>query len=396
MNLRGRLAGALLGILVVAASPGFGKSAGAAELRVAFGAGCHTGHRFDATGAILSSLTACLSRASGAPASDRLWVPGRGAHFAISAGIWAGFAIPETPRSYLPGYLLIREFPSPERRAFPTGVYIGYGFDEAWTTPSVARSAWINRASGASVRRHVVINGQYYYHVVDGVFAGLWVRAQGYYRSSMQMHYGPHPPACRVADVLTARRGYDSWSTSLLDTEFMVGSSYAPVDLVSTSTAGLNSGYSVRRHVVADLAAMASAARSAGRPIQLVSAFRSYASQVATFNGNVARYGYAYAIRRSARPGHSEHQLGTTLDITHAGGSAPWKYVDWATHPTGAWMRDNAWKFGFVMSYPKGAETRVCYDYEPWHYRYVGRQMAAQVRESGLTLREWIWRRFGR
>jgi zinc D-Ala-D-Ala carboxypeptidase len=47
------------------------------------------------------------------------------------------------------------------------------------------------------------------------------------------------------------------------------------------------------------------------------------------------------------------------------------------------------------MSYSKGGESRHCYDYEPWHYRYVGREHAANVRLSGLTLREWIWRRFG-
>jgi D-alanyl-D-alanine carboxypeptidase len=275
-------------------------------------------------------------------------------------------------------------------------VYLGYAFDEAWSTATVARSAWINRTSGASVSRHAVINGRYHYLVVDGIFAGLWVPAQGYHWTGPQMHYGPNPPSCRVADVPTARRGYEHWASSLLDTEYMLGSTYAPSDLVSTSTLGLNGGHAVRRHVAADLAAMAAAARAAGRPIQVVSAHRSYAAQATIFNDNVARYGYDYAVRRSARPGHSEHQLGTTLDVTHAGGAIPWSYADWATHPTGAWMRDNAWRYGFLMSYPKGAETRVCYDYEPWHYRYVGRQLAAQVRESGLTLREWIWRRYGR
>jgi D-alanyl-D-alanine carboxypeptidase len=397
MTFRRRLAAAFVGAVLLvsglASAPG---AAGAAELRIAFAAGCHTGHRFDPSGAITATLTACLSRPSGAPANARSWISGRGVHFAISAGIWAGYAIPETPRSHLPGYLLVQEFPVPERRVFPTGVYIGYTFDEAWTTPAVTRSAWINRASGASVVRHAVINGQYHYLVADGMFAGLWVRAQGYSRSSFQMHYGPHPPSCRVADVLTARRTYEHWGTSLLDTEYMLTSGYAPADRVSTSTVGLNGGHTVRGHVAPDLRAMAAAARAAGRPIQIVSAYRSYATQVAVFNDNVARYGYAYALRRSARPGHSEHQLGTTLDVTHAGGLIPWSYTDWATHPTGAWMRDNAWRYGFVMSYPKGSEAKTCYDYEPWHYRYVGRTMAAQVRESGLTLREWIWRRYGR
>ncbi|MGH2444570.1 MAG: D-alanyl-D-alanine carboxypeptidase family protein, partial [Candidatus Limnocylindria bacterium] len=202
-------------------------------------------------------------------------------------------------------------------------------------------------------------------------------------------------PACRYDDVLTSRHALDDWNRTMLDTIFMLPSGYGPADLVRTSIAGVNGGHSVRRIAAADLVAMASAARAAGRPIAIVSAFRSYAAQVTTFNQNVARYGLELALRRSARPGHSEHQLGTTLDVTHSGGAIPWSYHDWATHPTGAWMRDNAWRFGFVMSYPKGSFDTTCYDYEPWHYRYVGREMARLVRLSGLTLREVIWRLHG-
>ena len=58
----------------------------------------------------------------------------------------------------------------------------------------------------------------------------------------------------------------------------------------------------------------------------------------------------------------------------------------------GAWLRVNAWKYGFVMSYPKGKTAVTCYQYEPWHYRYVGRTRARLIRSSGLTLREFLWR----
>ena len=202
-------------------------------------------------------------------------------------------------------------------------------------------------------------------------------------------------PTCRYDDVLTARHALDAWNTSLLDTTYMLPADYHPNDLVSTSPAGAGGGHSIRRLVVSDLAAMLSAARGAGRPISIVSAFRSYAAQETTFAQNVAKYGRELALRRSARPGHSEHQLGTTIDVTHAGGAAAWNYRDWAAHPTGAWMRDNAWRYGFVMSYPKGSFATVCYDYEPWHYRYVGRPMAADLRATGLTPREFLWRVHG-
>ena len=54
-------------------------------------------------------------------------------------------------------------------------------------------------------------------------------------------------------------------------------------------------------------------------------------------------------------------------------------------------MEANAWRYGFAMSYPRNSFAKVCYDYEPWHYRYLGRTVAKQVRDSTLTLREWLW-----
>ena len=54
-------------------------------------------------------------------------------------------------------------------------------------------------------------------------------------------------------------------------------------------------------------------------------------------------------------------------------------------------MKANAWKYGWVMSYPKGKSAKTCYQYEPWHYRYVGRANAKSIHASGLTTRQWIW-----
>ena len=136
---------------------------------------------------------------------------------------------------------------------------------------------------------------------------------------------------------------------------------------------------------------MAAAARRAGARFVVQSAFRSYATQKATFDYWVRVHGRAVALQESARAGHSEHQLGTAVDFRSYGGSAPWNYTDWATTKAGAWLKGNAWKYGFVMSYPKGKTTVTCYTYEPWHYRYVGRTRAATIRASGLTLREFLW-----
>lgn len=200
-------------------------------------------------------------------------------------------------------------------------------------------------------------------------------------------------PACRYADLLTRDRSYSDWSRSLLDTIYRLSSAYAPADLVSTAGAGLDGGYSVRRHVLADLTAMANAARAAGAPLAVQSAYRSYSWQVSVFWYWVRVDGYAAALRTSARPGHSEHQLGTALDFRSYGFTrAPWDYADWGATRAGSWLRANAWKYGFLMSYPSGKSALTCYSYEPWHYRYVGRVQAKAVHDSALTLREWIWR----
>jgi D-alanyl-D-alanine carboxypeptidase len=199
-------------------------------------------------------------------------------------------------------------------------------------------------------------------------------------------------PSCRVADVLTARRAYTDWNRTILDTTFRLSSGYAPKDLRSTANAGLNSGHTVRLLVIADLKAMAAAARRAGARLAVQSAYRSYATQRSTFSYWTRVSGYAAALKSSARAGHSEHQLGTTVDFRSYGGSAPWYYADWGRTKAGAWLRTNAWKYGFIMSYPKGKTTQTCYAYEPWHFRYVGRAVAAKVRASGLTLRDYLWR----
>ncbi len=201
----------------------------------------------------------------------------------------------------------------------------------------------------------------------------------------------PALPSCRLADTLTRHRSLADWNRSLLDLTYRLSSSYKPTDLRSTSNAGLNGGYSVRRAVIADLRAMASAARLAGARFSVQSAYRSYATQKATFDYWVRVDGYAKAVKESARAGHSEHQLGTTLDFRSYGGPAPWDSLDWATTRAGKWLKANAHRYGFVMSYPKGQVSVTCYSYEPWHYRYVGRARAARIRASGLTLREYLW-----
>jgi len=202
-------------------------------------------------------------------------------------------------------------------------------------------------------------------------------------------------PKCSYAELPTPLSSLADWNLTLADTAYALPVGYAPYDLVSAAPAGFYGGNVVRSVMLPDLTAMAAAAAKAGAPLALLSSYRAYDTQVYTFWHWVNELGYSQALLSSARPGHSEHQLGLAIDFKAAGGPDPWAYYDWARDtPAGAWLDANAWQFGFVMSYPKGKSPSVtCYGYEPWHYRYVGRAEAADIEASGLTTREWLWQR---
>ena len=187
---------------------------------------------------------------------------------------------------------------------------------------------------------------------------------------------GPVGP-CRVDDVLTPHRDPDDWARTLLDPEFRLAAEDVPGDLVAIRDRRIGEG-SLRAFVLDDLGSMAADAAAAGAPFRITSAFRSHAQQVRTFDSLAAAYGRDEALRAAARPGHSEHQLGTTIDVE--GGEA--------------WLADSSWRYGFVVSYPpEHSPETTCYKAEPWHLRYMGRAAAAEVRASGLSLRAWLWER---
>jgi D-alanyl-D-alanine carboxypeptidase len=202
----------------------------------------------------------------------------------------------------------------------------------------------------------------------------------------------PPLPACTEADVVVPEDPDAAWATVLVDTARALPEGFAPGDLHNISDAGFpfTDGLAVRQVVLADLAALREAAAANGTPLSIIAAYRSYAQQADLYQRRVGELGDTEAGSRVARPGHSEHQLGTTIDVTTEGETD----VDqsWGATPHGQWLATNAHHYGFLLSYPLDAADRTCYDYEPWHLRYVGREMAADVIESGLSLREYLWR----
>lgn len=201
----------------------------------------------------------------------------------------------------------------------------------------------------------------------------------------------PSLPSCAIADLpaIVVPAGDGRWT--VLDLVHALPAQWEPDDLVSLREAGFDDDRSIRSAVVPDLRALVAAAASEGVYFEVQSAYRSYAYQEATFARWVDLQGFETAVATSARPGHSEHQLGTAVDLRTAGGPAPWDLADWSATREGAWMARNGPSFGFVMSYPSGASHVTCYDFEPWHWRWVGRDMATAVVASGSTLREYLW-----
>ncbi|MDQ3937343.1 MAG: M15 family metallopeptidase [Chloroflexota bacterium] len=189
---------------------------------------------------------------------------------------------------------------------------------------------------------------------------------------------GPPPPAslpeCRVADVPAQRDRFDEWADTLLDTAHTLGPDYVPPDLAVAHVAGR--AVELRAFVVPELTEMIEAAREDDVPITVTSGYRSHRQQALLFRQLTAEHGHADASLSVARPGHSEHQLGTAVDLK--GGAD--------------WLRQHAWRFGFVLSYPASRSPAwTCYKPESWHYRYFGRKRAAAMHQSGLSPREWLW-----
>ena len=117
-----------------------------------------------------------------------------------------------------------------------------------------------------------------------------------------------------------------------------------------------------------------------------MSTYRSYEYQVDLYNRYVKTDGKEAADTYSGRPGNSEHQTGLAIDVTtyNAKQQGDFEKTDEFT-----WMTNNAYKYGFILRYPKDKENITGYSYEPWHYRYVGKKVAEEIHNLGITYDEY-------
>ena len=124
---------------------------------------------------------------------------------------------------------------------------------------------------------------------------------------------------------------------------------------------------------------MSAAAKKDGLNIYISSGFRSYSTQNRIYNNYVNNYGRTSADTFSARPGHSEHQSGLAVDVNIISDA-------FIGTPEAIWLNNNCYKYGFILRYPKGKSNETGYKYEPWHFRYVGVDLATKLYNGG----DWI------
>jgi len=178
---------------------------------------------------------------------------------------------------------------------------------------------------------------------------------------------------------------------SPVDKDHALPADYVPPGLVTIPPAYMASGFGgeLRQEAADALVSMLDDADAAGHDIRARSAYRSYATQESTFNYWVGVLGYDEAVRVSAIAGHSEHQLGTTADLTSP--EVGWGLLEsFGETAAGQWLAAGARDYGFALSYPEGAEATTGYAYEPWHFRYIGTAEAQAWSASGLTLNQYL------
>ncbi len=164
-----------------------------------------------------------------------------------------------------------------------------------------------------------------------------------------------------------------------------------PKTFVPNHLRPIDINYAFENKYLTDIAASAfeklsADAKKIGYKIIAVSTYRDYQYQANLYNNYIELKGINYADLASARPGHSEHQTGLAVDVMGENND----YNAFLTSKAFPWMKTNAHKYGFILRYPKGKEHITGFKYEPWHYRYVGIDVAKTIYENNLTLEEYL------
>jgi len=175
----------------------------------------------------------------------------------------------------------------------------------------------------------------------------------------------------------------------LVNRQYMVTDAYEPAELVEAQVPG--QVRQMRPEAAAALEEMFAACKEeTGAVLISVSGYRSYSKQNNLYKAKLKRVGnnVAKAQEYVAPPGASEHHLGLAMDIGQQSKAA--LNAKFADTPGGIWAKENCWRFGFILRYGEEWEDVTGYKYEPWHFRYVGKELAKEIHDANVPFETWL------
>ncbi len=194
-----------------------------------------------------------------------------------------------------------------------------------------------------------------------------------------------------VVELPEAATDANSFQCLLNKASTPLDASFVPSDLTDPENVNSTSGvFTVRAEVATQLEAMVTAARDAGIEMQVTGGYRSYDEQEQLYTTKSSLLTESQALTACEKPGFSEHQLGLAVDFTDDP-STPNETEAFAETEAGKWLAEHAHEYGFILRYPDGKQSITKYNYMPWHYRYVGTDLANTMFEKGVdyTLEEY-------
>lgn len=219
-------------------------------------------------------------------------------------------------------------------------------------------------------------------------------------RLERYMHYADDYPSLDVTKVVTnvnCNLDYDYYTNvTPSDTSYgklMIANKYYSLskdfsnDLVTLDKEYTRvAGAQLNREAYEAFKKLSDAAKEENLTILSQSAYRSYSTQLAIYNDYVSEDGQEWTDRWSARPGYSEHQTGLALDVLNKTNKS---LGDFENTEEFSWMKENSYKYGFILRYKEETTMQTGYGYEPWHYRYVGIEAAKVIYDNNITFDEY-------
>jgi LAS superfamily LD-carboxypeptidase LdcB len=209
----------------------------------------------------------------------------------------------------------------------------------------------------------------------------------------------------RIADERSQQKGTKGLNTSLYSTSkpgsiwWIVNKNrslppgYVPPNLsIPNVTLRLdrdNESMKVNSSITKNIEEMFAASEKAGNPLLFASGYRSEEYQRQLYQSYTEQGGQAFADKTSAKPGTSEHQTGYAFDVCELNKDCVLE-KSFADTKAGIWLKNNAHKYGFIIRYLDGKENETGYDYEPWHLRYVGAELATELHNSNRTMEDFF------